>query len=233
MTVSELLIRVTIAFFVLFILTRIMGRKELSQMTFFNWVSAISIGSITAALATNANFSIRNGVITLVAWSIFTIGMGYLNLTSKPLRKVTTGQPAILIKNGKVMENELRSVRLDMDSLSAMLRQKNVFQLTDAELAVLETNGKLSVKKMTNKQSVTKGDMNLLNTPTAVPAGTAVISDGAVNMTNLEKLNLDQAWLNQQLQQAGVTALSDVFYGEVQQDGTLYVDMKNDEAELS
>lgn len=124
MALSELLIRLSLAFASLFILTRIMGRKEISQMTFFNFVSAISVGTISATLAINANLSIRNGIIALVGWTAFTLAMGYIDIKFKKARKITTGEPIIVIKEGKVMEDALRSVRLDMDSLKTLLREK-------------------------------------------------------------------------------------------------------------
>ncbi len=129
MNIPELLIRITIAFVTLFILARIMGRKEISQITFFNFVSAIAIGSVTANLVINQNVSIRNGFIALIGWTIFTLFMDFVDIKSKKLRKITTGDPVVVIKEGNIVENALRKSRLDIDSLNAMLRQKSVFPL--------------------------------------------------------------------------------------------------------
>ena len=95
MEFTELLLRIAIGFFVLFTLTRILGRKEISQMTFFNFVSAIAIGSIGANLVVNQNLSIRNGVMALVGWAIFTFIMDLIDIKSKALRKVVTGNPVV------------------------------------------------------------------------------------------------------------------------------------------
>ena len=109
MEVSQVLIRIFVAFVTLFTLTRIMGRKEISQMTFFNFASAIAVGSIAANLSVNSNLSIRNGVIALVGWTAFTLTIAYIDIKFKKARKITTGEPIIVIKEGKVMENSLRS----------------------------------------------------------------------------------------------------------------------------
>ena len=93
MDASQLLLRVAIAFFVLFVLTRIMGRKEISQMTFFNFVSAIAIGSIAANLAVNSNLSILNGVLALMGWTVFTLAIAFIDIKFKKARKITTGEP--------------------------------------------------------------------------------------------------------------------------------------------
>ncbi|AIF44841.1 DUF421 domain-containing protein [Virgibacillus sp. SK37] len=230
MAIPELVLRICLSFLLLFTLTRIMGRKEISQMTFFNFVSAIAIGSIAAILATNQNFSMLNGFIALTGWAGFTLGMGYIDIKSQKARKFTTGIPEIVIKDGKIMEEALRRKRLDNDSLQALLRQKNIFSMKEVDYAIFETSGKLSVMKKENKQPATKSDVNQLaaNLPKVYPIATEVISDGELNETNLKKLNLDTNWLNAQLKQAGITSLSEVFYAEVQSDGTLYLDNKRD-----
>lgn len=124
MNILELIIRVAISFFVLLILTRIMGRKEINQMTFFNFVSAVTIGTLGGALVTDKTLSIRNGLIALIAWSIFTIIIGIMTIKSKKIRQLIDGEPVIVIKKGKIMEDSLQKVRLDMDSLRASLREK-------------------------------------------------------------------------------------------------------------
>lgn len=111
MSISELFVRLTIAFLSLIFLARLIGRKEISQMTFFNFVSAISFGTIGASLAIDSSLSFRNGVIALIVWSLFTIIIGVLNIKSPKVRLAVEGQPRILIKKGKIMESELRKVR--------------------------------------------------------------------------------------------------------------------------
>ncbi|MEQ6388385.1 DUF421 domain-containing protein [Bacillaceae bacterium S4-13-58] len=227
MSISELLIRLTIGFVGLFALTRIMGRKEISQMTFFNFVSAIAIGSLTSMLILSQNLSIRNGVIALVGWTIFTLVMDTIDIKSKAARKVTTGDPIIVIKDGKIVERALKKSRLDVDSLMAMLRQKNVFSLNDVDYAVFETNGKISVMKIIEQQAATKKDINKISSAKVYPIPTEVISDGKILTKNLEKLNLDQNWLQQELSKAGIETVDNVFFAQVLQDGTLHIDQDN------
>ncbi|SDJ83971.1 YetF domain-containing protein [Sediminibacillus albus] len=226
MDTFELLLRVSISFLVLFALARLMGRKEISQMTFFNFVSAIAIGSITANLVANQNFSLRNGILALLGWTVFTLVMDFIDIKSKKARKVVTGTPITVMKEGKIIEDALAKSRLDLDSLKAMLRQKNVFSIADVDYAVFETNGKLSVMKKADKQSVTKKDMKIDKQQKTYQLATEVISDGKALSNNLTKLNLDTDWLDQQLRQAGIDSIEDVFYAEVQQDGTLFIDSK-------
>ncbi|GLB61418.1 DUF421 domain-containing protein [Cytobacillus sp. NCCP-133] len=228
MSVTELFIRLAIAFITLLVLTRIMGRKEISQMTFFNFVSAISIGTIGASLAIDPDFRITYGLIALVSWSAFTIFLGFLDIKSKKVRFAIVGRPIILIRKGRIMENALRKARLDTGSLKALLRKKNVFSMSDIDYAIFETDGSLSVIKKEAKQLVTKEDMNLQVSSDIYPFPLAVISDGKINKDNLKSLNLDKKWLKEQMQSAGFNSFDNIFYAEVQKDGSLYIDSTND-----
>ncbi|WP_438824606.1 YetF domain-containing protein [Bacillus sp. JJ1521] len=227
MDIPELVLRIFLGFIILFSLTRILGRKEISQMTFFNFVSAIAIGSIAANWITTKDFSILNGILALGGWALFTLFMSFIDIKSKSARKITTGDPIIIIKNGKIMDHALKKSRLDIDTLNAMLRQENVFSMADVDYAIFETNGMLSVLKKEGKQSLTKSDMNIAPAITKIyPIPTGVISDGKIITKNLSKLNLTQNWLDHQPSQAGITSPSDVMYAEVQQDGSLFIDNK-------
>lgn len=229
MPITELILRLVIAFATLIILTRLMGRKEISQMTSFNFVSAISIGTLGASLAIDSTISITNGLLALVAWSVFTIFMSYLDIKSPKFRVAVEGEPRILIKKGQIMEDELRKVRLDIDALNSLLRKKNVFSVTDVDYAIFETDGSLSIMKKEAKQTLTKSDIHIDQTNVSIsPIPTSVISDGEIKQDNLKMLNLDRQWLERQLKLSGVDSISDVFYAEVQKDGTLYIDCRND-----
>ncbi|MFQ3543141.1 DUF421 domain-containing protein [Halobacillus rhizosphaerae] len=224
MNVTELLARLLLSFVALLILTRIMGRKEISQMTFFNFVSAISIGTIGGSLVIDQTLSITRGMIALAGWTVFTIIMGMVDLHSRKARKLINGDPIILIKNGKIIEKALRKTRLDLDSLKVMLRREKVFSLADVEYAVFETNGKLSVMKNTGKQPVTKNDMKMYSSPPAFPAGVEMISEGIINEDNLKQLHLTKEWLTQQLKNQGYPSADEIFYAEACPNGKLYID---------
>jgi uncharacterized membrane protein YcaP (DUF421 family) len=225
----ELLLRIAIGFIVLFSMARWSGRKEISQMTFFNLVSAIAFGSIAAALVVNPSVSITNGIIALLGWAFFTVLTDQIHLKSKKARKLLVGDPVIVVKKGKIMEDALRQTRLDIDSLQAMLREKSIFSMSDVDYAIFETDGKLSVLKKESKKTVTKSDLQItMSTNKLVPLSTELVSDGQVNAQNLAKMKKDQSWLETQLQQAGVQSVEDVFYAELQPDGNLYIDKRDD-----
>lgn len=229
MPLTDLLLRLVLAFGTLLALTRIMGRKEISQMTFFNFVSGIAIGTIGAALAIDPSLSVRNGLTALIGWTLITLLLGYIDIKSKKGRVLIEGQPIILIKKGKIMEEELRKVRLDIDGLNALLREKNVFAVSDVDYAIFETDGNLSVMKKETSLPLLKSDFGIQNPAlNTYPISTEVINDGRIIMSNLEKLNLNTDWLEHQIRLSGINSISEVFYAEVQKDGKLYIDNKND-----
>ncbi|WP_093336852.1 DUF421 domain-containing protein [Salibacterium halotolerans] len=219
MSITELLLRLVCAFFALLILTRIMGRKEMRQLTFFNFISGIAIGSIAANLIASDTFSLLNGMTALVVWSALTILFGLVDLHSRKARHLMEGNPILLIHQGEIMEDGLRRVRLDVEALKGMLRQKNAFAVSEVAFAVLETDGSLSVMK--------KKDAERAAGPTKFPIlPTEIISDGRWNAANMDKLDLSREEVLRDMKNAGLQQVSDVFYAEVEQDGSLYFSRK-------
>lgn len=226
MSFGKIVIRTVVGFFLLFILTRILGKKEISQLNFFNFVSAIAIGSIASDIAIDENLKMLDGIISLIGWCLFTLILDFLDIKSKSLRKIINGEPVIIVREGKIMHEAMKKVRLDLDSFNAMLREKNIFSVTDVEYAIFETNGKLSVLPKETKKPVTKSDLNIPvpKTPFSIPL--AVIEDGQVLHKILEKMNLDENWIYQQLRQQNIQSVDEVFFAQIQTNGTLYIDKK-------
>src|SRR5699024_1285793 len=122
-------------------MTRLMCRKQLSQLTFFNYITGIALGSIAANIASETNVHFLNGVTSLIWWALLTILVAYIGVKSKRGRILIDGQPVIVIKQGKILENQLKDLQLNMDDLSMLLREQKVFSLADVENAVFEPNG--------------------------------------------------------------------------------------------
>lgn len=157
MTVLDIMIRTLVSFFALLFLTRMMGKKQMSQLTFFNYVTGITIGSVTGMLTLDRRIPYMDGLVAVVGWSLLTIMAAWFSLKSPRARIWIDGEPTILIKDGQVLEKALAGLRLNMDDLSMLLRNKNIFSLDEVETAVLEPNGHLSVTKQPEKRSPTKG----------------------------------------------------------------------------
>ncbi|MDD4588285.1 MAG: DUF421 domain-containing protein [Heliobacteriaceae bacterium] len=214
------------AFFALLLFTRILGKKQLSQLTYFNYIAGITLGSITATLAINHNVTLLQAFVCLATFVGLTMLLGYISLKSAKARVLLDGEPTILIKHGQVLEQTMKSMRLNIDDLSMMLRNSQVFNIQDVEYAILEPDGKMSVLKKAELEPVTRKDLQIPVSPYKF-LPTEVISDGKLLARNLKELDLSREWLDQELQKAGV-AFKDVFYAEVKSDGTLYIDKRVD-----
>lgn len=221
----EMILRTTVAFIVLLILARFMGKKQISQLTFFHYVTGITIGSIAADIAGETRTPFLNGIIAMIWWAVLTLLMSYIAFKSKKARILLDDQPTIVVYEGKIVEASLKKLKLHLNDLGMMLREQSIFSIKDVHYAILETNGKLSVLKKAGQEAATKKDVNVTaQVPKYIP--TEVIAEGKITKRNLTELNLTEEWLYEQLKKQGIGNVENIFYAEVQTDGSLHVDMK-------
>lgn len=152
--VLVVVVRGIIAFFTLLIFTRILGKTEISQLTYFDYVNGITIGSIAATLTTNLNERALPEWVGLATWTGAVIIMQLIALKSRYLSKYLNGEPVVVIMNGQIMEDAMKKMRYHLNELLVQLREKGVFDISQVEFAVLETSGKLSVLKKSTYQPV-------------------------------------------------------------------------------
>jgi len=233
-TMSEamlILIRSIISFLVLLLLTRLMGKKQISQMTFFDYVVGITIGSIAASMSVDQNIMLANGLIGLAVWGLIPILISILNLKSNLFRTLTDGSPTVLIENGKVMEKSLTKEGLAIDELMLLLRQKNAFKLSDVEFAVLENDGQLSVLKKSSAEPITPATMGMVVEMEKEPR--LVIADGTVMELTLKEMGYTKEWLLGEITKQGAKSFSDVFLGQLESNGKVYVDLYQDKVKVN
>jgi uncharacterized membrane protein YcaP (DUF421 family) len=218
----EIVLRSTGAFLTLLIMARLMGKRQMGQLTFFNYVTGITIGNIAADISDKIETPFWNGLISLVWWSVLAIAMGFITLRWARARIVIDGQPTIVIKKGNLEEKALKRLRLSLDDLSMMLRQQAIFSIREVDYAIFEPHGKLSVLKTENQKNPTRNDLHLPATNSKyIP--TEIIVDGRIVHKNLIELGLNPHWLDKQLK--GIKA-DKVLYAELQADGSLYYQLK-------
>lgn len=222
----EMIARSTASFLVLLLVARLLGRKQLSQLTFFNYITGITIGSIAADIAGESKTPFFEGLTSLIWWSVLTLLVGYIGLKSPRARVVMDGQPVIVMKDGKILEDTLGKHNLNMDDLSMLLREKNVFSTNEVDTAIFEPDGKLTVFLKSGNQPLTKKDQDIITgKPTYFP--TELIVDGNILYQNLKEVGISEEWLLNQLNYFQVK-LQDAFYVELQENGTLYIDRRRD-----
>lgn len=220
------LVRGIIAFFTLLIFTRILGKQQVSQLTFFDYIVGITIGGIASNLTTNLTSTAWSHWAGLMVWTSLAYILQLITVKSKKATEYLDGKPTILIMNGKVLENSMKKVRYTLSDLLEELRNKEVFDLREVAFAVLEKDGKLSVLKKPEHLPATRKDLNIKTTPSCLD--TQLIYDGIIIEENLHSINKTKSWLKNQLKKKGINDISKVFMASYNPNNELYIDVYKD-----
>ena len=215
---------------VLFIITKILGKKQLSQLTMFEYVTGITIGNIGAEVVTGLEQKVHLGLIALVTTAAIPYAVSFLSLKSKKARDLIDGKGTVLIKDGKILEDNLKTERVTIDELLEMLRKKDVFQVSEVEFAVLEAAGVLNVLLKKEYRPLTAKDLNIKLASEKEPQ--TVIMDGIIMDEPLATIGHNRGWLHTELEKLGVT-LENVFLGQVNSYGELTVDLYDDQLKVA
>ncbi len=214
----------------LFIISKLLGKKQLSKLSFFEYVVGITIGDIAGTLSMDAELNLVNGIISIFIWAIVPILISYISLKSPRFQEFVEGKPTIFIKNGKIMEDHLKKEKFTAQSLMEQLRKKGIFHAADVEFATLETTGDISVLLKKEKQPLVVGD--IIENPAPIKEPQMVIEDGSIIDESLSTMGLSRRWLKEELDKIGV-APENVFLAQVDAHGQLYVDLYDDKLEVS
>ena len=204
-----------------------MGKKQVSQLTFFHYVTGITIGSIAAEIVSKSGGHFLNGLLAMVWWALLTLLMSFIALKSQKMRVIIDDEPTIVMHGGKLLGKSMKKARLSLNDLNMMLREQGIFSIKDVDYAVFETNGNLSVLKKAGQEPATKKDVNApVPQPKYIPM--EIISEFKIVKKNLKELGLTEEWLHEQLKKQGIGQIKQVYYAEIQADGSLHVDSRTD-----
>lgn len=215
-------VRSIISFFSLLIFAKILGKQQISQLTFFDYVLGITIGNIAGTLATDLSTRAWPHFVGLFTWALLGYSMEYITMKWRSAAKYIDGEPVVIIINGKIMENALRRLKYRTSDIIGLLRNKDIFDLSQIDFAIIETNGQLSVLKKAEHEPLTAKDMNISKSPVSINID--IIYDGILIEHNLKKINKDKNWLLEQLKSQGIKDISEVFLATSTPSGSLYVD---------
>ena len=194
----------------LFIITKIMGHKQVAQLDFFDYVSGITIGSIGAELATELEKPYK----PLIALAIYGLASLLLNLLAHRIprtRKYINGTPTILMNDGNLYRKNLKKAKLDLSEFMLLCREQGYFDLDEIQTAIFEHNGKLSILPKAANRPATPDDLKI--TAKATHIGVEVIMDGRVMGENLSRMGRDVNWLTKQLNIQGCKDAKEIFLG--------------------
>lgn len=210
----------------LFLLTKLMGNKQMSQLSMFDYINGITIGSIAAEMATALEDDFTKPLVAMTVYGLLSVLISVLSCKSLRLRRFFVGESVVLVNNGKIYNKNLMKSRIDLDDLLTQCRNCGYFNLADIQSAVLETNGKISFLPKSERRSVVPEDLNL--TPPPEYLVTNVIMDGALLRGNLRSTGNNEEWLHKQLESQGVKNIHEVFLATCDRNNRLTVYLKND-----
>lgn len=225
----EVLLRTLGMLVLLFFAAKISGQKQVAQLSYFDYISRITLGGIAAIMVVDLSVNFLYGVLAIIVWIAITYALDFIALKSKIFRDFIEGKGIVLIKDGKIMEENLKKEQFTTDMLLKQLRSKNTFKFADVEFAVLEPTGEVNILLKRNLQPITLKDLDVKIPNEKEPQ--TVIMDGKILNEPLATLGLSQAWLMTQLEKQGV-AIENVFLAQVDSYGQVTVDLYDDKIQV-
>lgn len=195
--ILEVSYRAIISLVTLFLITKILGKKQVSQLSLFDYVIGISIGNFAAEVTINLEAEWINGVVAVLIFGLVAYSVSIITMKSIVARRFFMGSPTIVIQNGKIIKESLKRVKLDINDLLEECRNNNVFDLNQINYALMEANGKLSILLKPEYLPLTPKDMKLNPEKNGLVAN--VIIDKKIMQENLKQMNKDDKWLLKEL----------------------------------
>lgn len=214
-------VRGTISFFTLLIFTRILGKQQIGQITFFDYILGITIGSFAASLTIDLCSAAWPHWVGLLTWCVLGILLQVVSLKYKNVSQYINDEPTIVVHDGKIIGDNLKKTKFTLIELMQQLRLKGVFDVNEVKLALIEMNGQLSIIK--------KGDFDNMVCSMSIPARdvygkTELIFNGIIVDDNLGRFKLSHQWLQEELNKQGYNSATEVFYAYLDSNKRLIID---------
>ena len=225
MDIPTIFFRTVLIYFVVFLMLRIMGKREIGKLSLFDLVISIMIAEIAVFVLEDAKKPLWDGLLPMMTLVVIQIFIAYITLKSRRIRLLFEGKPSVLIEKGTLNREEMRKHRYNLDDLLLQLRQSKVMNIADVEFAVLEPSGKLSVIEKERKEAPhedERSESRIRYEGLPLP----LIMDGKVVDDNLEKIGKTRFWLKNQLQAKGASHFNEIFFCSIDHRGRLYLDRK-------
>lgn len=216
--ILKIIITSVVSLIVLFLLTKLVGNKQLSELNMFDYIVSITIGSIAAELATELE-NPEQPLTAMIAYGVISFGVSVLCSKSIAVRRIIFGHSVILMKNGKLYKESFKKCRLDLNEFLMQCRLNGFYDLSALDTAVMEASGKISFLPRAAKRPATPEDLKL------VPSGEGifftVIADGEILHRNLNAAGRDEKWLAAELRTQGFKNTEKIFLAVLDGSGTL------------
>ncbi|WP_017754673.1 DUF421 domain-containing protein [Calidifontibacillus oryziterrae] len=217
----ELATELVVGFIALFILTKILGKTQITQITAFDFISALVLGELVGNAIYDEKINITKILFAIALWGILIYVLEIITQKFRRSRKLLEGEPSIVIRKGKIQRDVLKKNKLDINQLQHLLRAKNAFSIQDVEFAILETDGQVSVLKTSEAANPSRKDLHLPQQNVILPV--TIITDGELISENLKSIGRNENWLDQQIKSHGAESIREVLYAEYKQGESLYI----------
>lgn len=222
-----LVIRTLILYGMVIVAMRIMGKRQLGELQPSELVVAIMISDLASVPMQAIDIPLLSGIIPVMTLIVAEVMMSYLSLKSKKMRKFLSGEPSIIIYNGHINEGELARLRFNINDLLEELRLNNCHDVSDVQVAVVETSGKLSVIPKDTARAVTVEDLKLENVRhDGLPC--TIVSDGTLNEHELVRAKKDPEWFNNEMKKRGINNIKDIFIASLDAENELFIQLKGE-----
>lgn len=208
-------------YLLLFLVVKILGKTQISQITPFDFISALVMGELVGSAIYDPEAGYAMILTGVLVWGALIYLTELITQKSRKFRFVLEGRPALIINKGKLDWREMKRNHLDLDQLQQLLRSKDVFSLKDVEYAILENNGAVSVLRKAESDMATCGDLNIQGKERILPY--TVISDGVVLQDNLQNAGISEDWLHKELKTKGIDRMDEISYAEYEPGDDLYI----------
>ncbi|MCH5211086.1 MAG: DUF421 domain-containing protein [Oscillospiraceae bacterium] len=209
----------------MFISTKITGKKQMSELSMFDYINGITIGSIAAEMATSLEGDVYYPLTAIAVYTIVMWLISYISEKSVKCRRILAGKAILLMENGKIYQKNFKKSNIDINDFLAQCRINGYFKLDDIDTAILEENGKVSILPKAGARPVTTQDLALSVTQDTIMY--TVIADGHILEENLKRAGKNKQWLEKELYKNKVSNINDVFIAECDRDNLLFVFTKN------
>lgn len=197
----------------------------MSQLSIFDYIVSITIGSIAAEMATSLENNFMEPLIAMIVYAVVTLVIALINNRFVKLRPIFSGRTLILYDNGTLFKENFKKAKIDLNEFFVQCRTNGFFNLSDIKTALLEENGKISFLPLSEKRPANPSDFNIK--PEEENIITNIILDGKVMEKNLSEIGRDKIWLSEELQKQGVTKMDNIFLATYKSDDTLSIYMTN------
>ncbi len=226
MEVLDTVFRSLVSLLTLFLITKMLGKKQVSQLSLFDYVIGISIGNFAAEMTINVESQYMNGIVAVIMFGLVAYLVSIWTMKSIHIRRFFMGVPTLLIQNGKLMEKNLKKVKFDINDLLEECRSNGYFDINEIAYAIMEANGTLSILPKGEYKPLTVQDMNLKPSKQGLCAN--VIIDGKIMYENLDNIHKTEKWLLKELKIKG-KKLEDILLATVDINDKLNTYGRNDD----